>query len=322
MCGIAGFVGPRDHGLLRRMLDSIRHRGPDGDGMWEADNVSLGMRRLAIVDLRTGDQPLFNQDRSVVCVFNGEIYNHVELRAELEGRGHRFRTDHADGEVIPHLYDRYGDGFLDRLDGMFAIALWDLRSRRLLLARDRLGIKPLYVAVGTGGRFAFGSEPKALLPVPWVDQSPDPVALHHYLSFKHVPAPMSAFRGIRQLARRRGLDGGRRPAGGPAVVAPERGPGRRDHRGRGGGDHPGAAGGRGRRASRWPTCRAAPTSPAASTARRSPPSWRSRSAGPSRPSPWSTARPCPARTPTGSSRARWPRATAPTTTSARSRRAT
>lgn len=198
MCGIAGVLGPHDIGLVDRMLDTLVHRGPDGRGVWKNERASLGMRRLAIVDLETGDQPFFNESGSVVVVFNGEIYNHREKRLELQERGHRFLSHHADGEIIPHLYEEHGLDFLGHLDGMFAIALWDRSAQRLVLARDRLGIKPLYIAP-VGGALAFGSEPKALFPVPGVDLSPDVVSLQHYLCFKHVPAPRSAFRGIRQL---------------------------------------------------------------------------------------------------------------------------
>ncbi len=199
MCGIAGIFGAPQPGLVSRMLDTLVHRGPDGSGLWEGARVSLGMRRLAIVDLVSGDQPLFNENRSVVLVFNGEIYNHRDLRSELQARGHRFRSHHADGEVVPHLYEEYGLSFVDHLDGMFAFALWDSEAGKLVLARDRLGIKPLYYAELAGGGLAFGSEPKALFQVPGVDRRPDVESLQHYLMFKHVPAPRSAFKGIRQL---------------------------------------------------------------------------------------------------------------------------
>jgi asparagine synthase (glutamine-hydrolysing) len=180
------------------MAGTLRHRGPDAAGFWEEDGVSLGMRRLSIIDLATGQQPVFNEDHSIAVVFNGEIYNYVELRAELECAGHRFSTDHSDTEVIVHLYEEHGLDFLHYLNGMFAIALWDRRRRQLVLARDRLGIKPLYFARLNDG-VAFGSEPKALLEHPAVSREPNLVALHHYLSLKNVPAPLSAFRGIEQL---------------------------------------------------------------------------------------------------------------------------
>ena len=198
MCGIAGFTGPNHRAALERMTESLRHRGPDSAGFWEAPGVSLGARRLAIIDVATGEQPVFNEDRTVAVVFNGEIYNHVELRRQLEHAGHRFSTDHSDTEVIVHLYEDCGLDFLAELNGMFAIALWDARRRRLVLARDRLGIKPLYLARVPGG-VAFGSEPKALLQHPAVSRAPDYGAIHHYLSLKNVPAPLSAFRDIEQL---------------------------------------------------------------------------------------------------------------------------
>jgi asparagine synthase (glutamine-hydrolysing) len=180
------------------MVRTLVHRGPDEDGLWAGEGVALGMRRLSIIDIATGRQPMFNEDDTVVVVFNGEIYNFVELRAEMIAAGHRFRTDHSDTEVIVHLYEQYGDAFLDRLNGMFAIALWDAPRRRLLLARDRAGIKPLYYA-SLGEGLVFGSEPKALLAHPEISRDPDPVALHHYFSLKNIPAPFSAFKAMRQL---------------------------------------------------------------------------------------------------------------------------
>lgn len=198
MCGIAGFTGASNSRLLRTMTATLTHRGPDSAGFWEGSGVSLGMRRLAIVDVATGEQPIFNEDRTIAVVFNGEIYNHQELRRELIAAGHRFTTDHADTEVLVHLYEEHGLDFLHRLNGMFAIALWDGRERRLVLARDRLGIKPLYFARLHDG-IAFGSEPKALLTHPAVSRQPNFAAIHHYLSFKNVPAPWSAFAGITQL---------------------------------------------------------------------------------------------------------------------------
>jgi asparagine synthase (glutamine-hydrolysing) len=198
MCGIAGFVGDPDPATLRRMVRTLVHRGPDGEGFWESPQASLGMRRLAIIDIETGGQPVFSEDEQVVVVFNGEIYNHVELRRQLETQGHRFRTHHSDSEVIVHLYEQHGDDFPNRLRGMFAIALWDRQRRRLVLVRDRAGIKPLYYAE-RGGSLLFGSELKALLAHPAVSRTPDLVALHHFFTFKNVPAPRSAFAEVRQL---------------------------------------------------------------------------------------------------------------------------
>ena len=198
MCGIAGFVAGRDPAVLRRMTRTLRHRGPDGEGFWEGERASLGMRRLAIIDIETGQQPVASEDGQVVAVFNGEIYNHGELRRDLVRRGHRFRSHHSDSEVIVHLYEEYGAAFPEALRGMFAIALWDNRRGRLLLVRDRAGIKPLYYAV-RGARLIFGSELKALLIHPAVSRTPDFAALHHFFTFKNVPAPRSAFDGVRQL---------------------------------------------------------------------------------------------------------------------------
>lgn len=198
MCGIAGFTGPHNRKVLKAMTECLRHRGPDAAGYWEGADVSLGMRRLAIIDIATGQQPVFNENGTVAVVFNGEIYNHLELRESLQRTGHRFSTNHSDTEVLVHLYEEYGLDFLNQLNGMFAIALWDARRRQLVLARDRLGIKPLYFARINGG-VAFGSEPKALLEHPAVSRAPNLTAIHHYLSLKNVPAPLSAFRAIEQL---------------------------------------------------------------------------------------------------------------------------
>lgn len=198
MCGIAGFLGSPDRPLLERMVAALTHRGPDDEGYWESPDVSLGMRRLAIIDVETGQQPVFNEDHKVAAVFNGEIFNFVELREHLQQKGHRFRSHHSDSEVIVHLYEQYGEDFLHHLNGMFAIALWDAPRRKLLIARDRAGIKPLYFARTAGG-LAFGSEPKALLARPDISRDPDLSALHHYFSFKNIPAPMSAFAAIEQL---------------------------------------------------------------------------------------------------------------------------
>lgn len=198
MCGIAGFTGPHNSTTFRCMTECLRHRGPDSAGYWEGPGISLGMRRLAIIDVETGNQPVFNEDRTVAVIFNGEIYNHQELREGLQRNGHQFSTDHSDTEVLVHLYEDCGFEFLHKLNGMFAIALWDARRQLLVLARDRLGIKPLYFTRIPGG-VAFGSEPKALLTHPAVSAQPNLTAIHHYLSLKNVPAPLSAFRDIEQL---------------------------------------------------------------------------------------------------------------------------
>ena len=200
MCGIAGKVTggePVDATLLRRMCDSIRHRGPDGEGIHLDGNVGLGMRRLAIIDLVTGDQPLASEDGQVVAVFNGEIYNHLALRAELERKGHRFRG-HSDGEVIVHLYEEYGSGCVERLRGMFAFAIWDAHKRRLMLARDRVGKKPLHYAV-VGGSLVFASEPRTILLDPAVPRDADPRAIDAFLVNQYVPHDLSGFRALSKL---------------------------------------------------------------------------------------------------------------------------
>src|SRR5579885_1310826 len=198
MCGICGFTGTGDRSVLERMAEALVHRGPDDLGLWNGPGIGLGMRRLAIVDPASGQQPVPNEDESIWVVFNGEIYNHPELRAELERRGHHFRTDHSDTEVLVHLYEEHGPDYLHHLNGMFAIALWDGNRRELHLARDRAGIKPLYFT-RHGDSWIFGSEVKSLLAHPAVHRVPNFTALHHYFSFKNIPAPLSAFAGIEQL---------------------------------------------------------------------------------------------------------------------------
>jgi asparagine synthase (glutamine-hydrolysing) len=199
MCGIAGIVGPT--GTLgegmQRMLAALRHRGPDGEGIEQDANVILGHRRLSIIDLEGGRQPLTNADRSVWLVCNGEIYNYRELRADLEARGRRFLT-HSDCEVIIALYELHGERLLEHLRGMFSFALWDARRRRLFLARDHLGQKPLYYAQTARG-FAFASEIKALLAFDPALRSLDLQALDQYLALRLIAPPLSMFRGIRKL---------------------------------------------------------------------------------------------------------------------------
>lgn len=198
MCGIAGMVGQRDGHLLRGMARVLAHRGPDDEGFYEQGEVSLAARRLKVIDLVGGRQPLANEDESCWLVFNGEIYNFVELRHRLEAKGHRFRS-RTDGETILHLYEEEGDGCLEHLDGMFAFALWDRRRQRLLLARDPLGIKPLYYRVD-GGRLAFASELKALLLDPACPRELDLGSVALYLALLYIPSPATIFRGIRKLS--------------------------------------------------------------------------------------------------------------------------
>jgi asparagine synthase (glutamine-hydrolysing) len=198
MCGITGFTGRPEPEALTRMMAALIHRGPDEDGRLETSDVSLGMRRLSIVDLATGKQPVSNEDGTIWAIFNGEIYNHLELRRDLEQAGHTFSSHHSDTEVLVHMYEDHGADYLNYLNGMFAIALWDTKRQELHLARDRVGIKPLFFSRTEGG-VVFGSEIKALLAHPRVPKQPDFHALHHYFSFKNVPAPLSAFKGIEQL---------------------------------------------------------------------------------------------------------------------------
>jgi len=202
MCGIAG-IFPREGGApatpaeLRAMCDTLVHRGPDDAGMEIREGVALGMRRLAIIDVAGGHQPLHNEDRSVRVVFNGEIYNFRELRRELEAAGHRFASA-SDGEVLGHLWEEHGPDFARHLNGMFAIALHDLRDRRAVLVRDRLGIKPLFYAF-TAGHLVFGSEIKALLASGLVAPALDLDALGQFVAWEYVPEPATLFRGVRKL---------------------------------------------------------------------------------------------------------------------------
>ncbi|RUL88832.1 asparagine synthase (glutamine-hydrolyzing) [Tautonia sociabilis] len=202
MCGIAGFVNrvgePADLALLGRMTGPIRHRGPDGDGAFVDGPAGLGHRRLAIIDPSLGAQPMSNEDGSVWISYNGEIYNEPALRLELEARGHRYRS-RCDTESLVHLYEDEGPDFVRRLNGMFALALWDSRHRRLVLARDRMGQKPLFYCETSRGGLVFGSEPKALLAHPDVPRRLDPDGLARYLFYEYVPAPGSIWDGIKKL---------------------------------------------------------------------------------------------------------------------------
>jgi len=179
------------------MCDVMLHRGPDGEGLHVAPGIGIGMRRLAIIDLETGEQPVTNESGSVQAVFNGEIYNYRELRAELVSKGHRFRGQ-SDSEVIPHLYDELGPAFLARLNGMFAIALWDSRQRRLLLARDRVGIKPLFYSQHRGNLY-FASEVKALLAAGGSARELDPLGVDQLLTFEYTASPATLFKDVRKL---------------------------------------------------------------------------------------------------------------------------
>jgi asparagine synthase (glutamine-hydrolysing) len=199
MCGICGFVSATawSEDMLRGMNDVIFRRGPDGEGLLHTSQVGLAMRRLAIIDVEGGSQPVYNEDRSVAVVFNGEIYNFQTLRARLQARGHQFRT-HSDTEVIVHLYEEHGEDLVRELEGMFAFALWDARRGTLLLARDRLGIKPLFIAHLPGG-VLFGSEMKSLLATGLVPTDMDWQALDAYLTYTFIPAPQTIYRSIRKV---------------------------------------------------------------------------------------------------------------------------
>ncbi|HEX2667728.1 MAG TPA: asparagine synthase (glutamine-hydrolyzing), partial [Gammaproteobacteria bacterium] len=201
MCGIAGIfsVGPKgvQQAEVQAMCDVIRHRGPDDAGYHVQGRVGLGMRRLSIIDLATGHQPVRNEDGSVWVVMNGEIYNYRELRKELEGRGHRFYTA-TDTETIVHLYEEYGAGCVDKLRGMFAFALWDARCQSLLLARDRLGIKPLYYGE-SGGRVFFGSELKSLLELPDIPRELNWGSVNHLFTSLCTPGRESIIAGVHKL---------------------------------------------------------------------------------------------------------------------------
>ncbi len=201
MCGICGKVyydrdRPVEREIVGSMRDTLLHRGPDEQGMFVKGQVGLGSARLSIIDVEHGHQPLCNEDGTVWTVYNGEVYNFPQLRERLERAGHRFTT-HSDTETIVHLYEEEGDDFVRSLNGMFALAIWDERRRRLVLARDHLGIKPLFYAQ-LDDRLLFGSEIKALLP-DGIDRRIDPLALHDYLSLNYVPGPRTIFAAVRKL---------------------------------------------------------------------------------------------------------------------------
>jgi asparagine synthase (glutamine-hydrolysing) len=201
MCGISGIGFPDDQqperGVLAQMNQALSHRGPDSDGYYQAPGVGLAMRRLAIIDLSTGDQPISNEDQSVWLIMNGEIYNYPELRANLEQRGHSFRTN-ADTETIPHLYEEYGDACVEHLRGMFAFALWDVKAQRLLIGRDRFGKKPLYYTIHDGKLF-FSSELHSLTEGLPVTPEINLEAIDLYLSLQYIPDPLTAYKGVFKL---------------------------------------------------------------------------------------------------------------------------
>ncbi|NLE61765.1 MAG: asparagine synthetase B, partial [Planctomycetes bacterium] len=203
MCGIAGIYHcetpkPVDPQRVERMCDVLAHRGPDGSGVWTASGVGLGHRRLSIIDIAGSPQPMESADGRAMIVFNGEIYNFRELRRELEQAGATFRSD-GDTEVILAAWQRWGPSCLDRLDGMFAFAIYDLPTRSLFLARDRLGVKPLYYVRLSDGSIGFASELKGLLAHPLLRRDIDPLAVEDYLTWGYVPDTRSLLKGVRKL---------------------------------------------------------------------------------------------------------------------------
>ena len=201
MCGICGIFGFNGRGvdpvLLSRMSNVLRHRGPDGSGTYVSDGIALGHRRLSIIDLEGGAQPICNEDESLHVVFNGEIYNFIELRRDLEALGHVFKTK-TDTEVIVHAYEQWGTDAICRFNGMFAFALWDSNARKLLLARDHLGVKPLYYSV-VDGRLLFASEIKALLQCDGCPRKVDVRSLGLLFTLRYVPSPKTLFKDINKL---------------------------------------------------------------------------------------------------------------------------
>src|SRR5258708_6367139 len=202
VCGIVGFIDvERGQDSAKHLIDSmcktIRHRGPDDQGTWIGDGVALGMRRLSIIDLAGGHQPIFNEDQSVLVVFNGEIYNYRELQKELQERGHHFSTN-SDTETIIHAYEEYGDECVKHLRGMFAFAIWDRKRQRLLAARDRFGKKP-FNYYWDGQRLIFGSEIKSLLEA-GITREINSIALDEYLVYRYVPTPNTLFKGVMKLS--------------------------------------------------------------------------------------------------------------------------
>jgi asparagine synthase (glutamine-hydrolysing) len=196
MCGIAGFYGLEDKNLIKKMCNAIKHRGPDDYGYFIDKNICLGNRRLSIIDVKGGHQPIHNEDESIWIVFNGEIYNYKEIKQKLESKGHRFYTN-SDTEVIVHAYEEYGERCPEKLRGMFAFAIWDSNKKILFLARDRLGIKPLYYTK-LGDVFLFASEIKAILEYP-IKREIDLEALNQYITFRYVLGEKTLFKGIKRL---------------------------------------------------------------------------------------------------------------------------
>ena len=200
MCGICGVIGRADaEAVVRRMNDRLHHRGPDQQAVFHEPDLALGIARLAIIDVDGGQQPMFSEDEAVVAVHNGEIYNFRDLREELLEAGHQFKTS-TDSEVLVHGYEQWGTGLVERLEGMFAFCIWDRRARRLLLARDRFGEKPLFYHHRPGDRLAFSSELASLLAFPAIRRTADREAIGYYLRAGFVPEPLSAFADVKSLA--------------------------------------------------------------------------------------------------------------------------
>lgn len=197
MCGICGVVGVSDKELIKRMTDVVSHRGPDDEGYFLDDDVSLGHRRLSIIDLKGGHQPMHNEDESIWIVFNGEIYNYLDLRGYLEKKGHRFYTS-SDTEVIIHAYEEFGDECVKKLRGMFAFAIWDMEQKKLFAARDRVGIKPFYYTT-QNKKFFFGSEIKSILQDDEIKREVDLESLNEYITFGYVPGPKTILKHIYKL---------------------------------------------------------------------------------------------------------------------------
>src|SRR2546426_168700 len=203
MCGICGQLnfarnGPVESETIRRITQTMVHRGPDDEGYFISGPIGLGFRRLSIIDLAGGHQPMSDAEETVWVILNGEIYNFKELRAELENRGHAFRT-RSDTEVIIHGYKEWGTEILNRLNGMFGLAIWDVEKRRLVVARDAMGIKLIYYRIANG-QLTFGSEIRAVLAGEDSQPGVDPVALNLFLRFRYTPSPLTIFEGIRKLA--------------------------------------------------------------------------------------------------------------------------
>ena len=201
MCGIVGFTGMRAgrEAILKAMTDAIAHRGPDGEGSYFGSGVALGHRRLSIIDLAGGAQPMFNEDKNLAVVFNGEIYNFMELRAQLVEAGHTFSTDHSDTEVLLHGYEEWGEGMLAKLRGMFAFAIWNEAEQTLFCARDHFGIKPFYYSLTDEGELLFGSEIKSFLAHPGFKKELNQSQLELYLSYQYSPGEDTFFKGVKKL---------------------------------------------------------------------------------------------------------------------------